>query len=134
MGNIMKMLANLTIRTSSYYSSIYSYSCKPRQQQATAGYSRRWRPEMVAPYKSPVALEKDASSTAVVPSWERPRQNWRACPGKGGKKAWQEATRAFGSLVKPPWRTSDVGTARGEKAAPSGALAPHVRLHRNVWF
>ena len=47
MADMMKMLANRRCRTSSYYSSIYSNSSKPRHQQATVGYSSRWRPEKV---------------------------------------------------------------------------------------
>ena len=46
----MKMLANLSM------------------QQTTTGYNSRWRSEMVAAYKSPVAPEMDASTIAVAPS------------------------------------------------------------------
>ena len=43
---------------------------------------------------SPAALEKDASSTAVVPSWERPKLE-----SLSGKQAWREAT--LGGLCDP---------------------------------
>ena len=62
MADTMKMLANLTMQNQQLYSS------RPQVQQTTVGYSRCWRPEMVAAYKSPVALKIDALSIAVVPS------------------------------------------------------------------
>ena len=72
----MKMLTNSTIqnqqllqqRLQLQQQATAGCSSKPQVQQTTAGYSSRWRPEMVAAYKSPVVLEKDASSIAVVPS------------------------------------------------------------------
>ena len=66
---MIKMLANLSMQNQQLlYSSIYTYSSKPQVQQTTSGYNSRWWPEMVAAYKSPVALEMDASTIAVVPS------------------------------------------------------------------
>ena len=102
MADMMKMLANLTMQNQSQL----QQHLQQQQQTAAAAGDRGLQQQMavgeVAEYKSPVSLEKDASSTAGVPSWERPRQNWRACPVQDGKQAWREATQAFGSLVKHP--------------------------------
>ena len=77
MADLMKMLANLTIQNQQLLQQHLQQQQQTaavagdrgvQQQRTTAGYSSRWRPEMVAAYKSPVALEKDASSIAGVPS------------------------------------------------------------------
>ena len=80
MADMMKMLANLTIQNQQLLQqhlqlqqTTAAADDRGVQQQTagaadTAGYSSRWRPEMVAAYKSPVGLEMDTSSIAVVPS------------------------------------------------------------------
>ena len=71
-ADMMKMLANLTVQNQQLLQQHLQqqqqqtaaaagdpgYSSKPKQQQIIAGYSIRWRPEMVSAYKSPVVLEK----------------------------------------------------------------------------
>ena len=43
MADMMKMLANLTMQNQQLLQQ-QQYSSQPRQQQATAAYSSRWRP------------------------------------------------------------------------------------------
>ena len=72
MADMMKVLANLTIPNQQLLQQHLQQTAAAAGdggvQQTTAGYSSRWRQEMMDAYKSPVALEMDASSTAVVPS------------------------------------------------------------------
>ena len=99
MADMMKMLANLTMMEN-------QQPLQQQQQQTAAAAGDRGLQQQMAAVggrvEESVELEKDASSRAVVSSWGRPRQNWRACPVKDGKQAWREATRAFGLLVKHP--------------------------------
>ena len=67
MADIMKMLANLTMQNQQ----LLQQHLQLHQQTAGAADNRglqQRRPEMAAAYKSPVALEMDASSIPVVPS------------------------------------------------------------------
>ena len=68
MADMMKMMANMTMQKQQLLQQHLQLQQQTTGAADSRGLQSRWRLEMMAAYKSPVALEMVASSIAVVPS------------------------------------------------------------------